>query len=124
MSINRRDFLSASLAAAAGATMALSASESAAGEPAAVQTKLSSSSTRKRNVLLIVSDDHGYDLSCCGGKVKTPVLDALIGEGVLFTDAYASVSSCSSSRATLYTGLYSHTNGMYGLAHDVHNFSL
>jgi N-sulfoglucosamine sulfohydrolase len=28
------------------------------------------------------------------------------------------------SRATLYTGLYSHTNGMYGLAHDVRNFSL
>ena len=24
----------------------------------------------------------------------------------------------------IYTGLYSHTNGMYGLAHDVHNQSL
>lgn len=124
MSITRRDFLSASLAAAAGAAMALPANVSTAGAPAAAQTKSSSSSTRKRNVLLIVSDDHGYDLSCCGSKVRTPVLDSLIGESVLFTDAYASVSSCSSSRATLYTGLYSHTNGMYGLAHDVHNFSL
>jgi arylsulfatase A-like enzyme len=56
--------------------------------------------------------------------VKTPVLDDLAANGTLFTRGYATVSSCSSSRATLYTGLYSHTNGMYGLAHDVHNFSL
>src|SRR3984957_1789313 len=77
-----------------------------------------------RNVLLIIADDQGYDMSCCGGRVKTPVLDNLAANGTLFTQGYATVSSCSSSRATLYTGLYSHTNGMYGLAHDVHNFSL
>ena len=59
-----------------------------------------------------------------GSRVRTPALDRLAGEGTLFTEGHASVSSCSSSRATLYTGLYSHTNGMYGLAHDVHNFSL
>src|SRR3984957_459355 len=77
-----------------------------------------------RNILLIIADDQGYDLSCCGGRVQTPVLDNLITHGTLFTQGYATVSSCSSSRATLYTGLYSHTNGMYGLSHDVHNFSL
>jgi N-sulfoglucosamine sulfohydrolase len=79
---------------------------------------------RARNILLIIADDQGYDLSSCGGTVKTPVLDSLAAQGTLFTQGYATVSSCSSSRATLYTGLYSHTNGMYGLAHDVHNFSL
>lgn len=79
---------------------------------------------RARNILLIIADDQGYDLSCCGGTVKTPVLDSLCAHGTLFSQGYATVSSCSSSRATLYTGLYSHTNGMYGLAHDVHNFSL
>jgi N-sulfoglucosamine sulfohydrolase len=77
-----------------------------------------------RNILLIIADDQGYDLSCCGGGVRTPVLDDLARQGTLFTQGYATVSSCSSSRSTLYTGLYSHTNGMYGLAHDVHNFSL
>jgi N-sulfoglucosamine sulfohydrolase len=82
------------------------------------------SSGLARNILLIIADDQGYDLSCCGGRVKTPVLDSLAAQGTLFTQGYATVSSCSSSRATLYTGLYSHTNGMYGLAHDVHNFSL
>jgi N-sulfoglucosamine sulfohydrolase len=78
----------------------------------------------KRNILLIIADDQGYDLSCCGGHVKTPALDDLAAQSTLFTQGYATVSSCSSSRSTLYTGLYSHTNGMYGLAHDVHNFSL
>jgi N-sulfoglucosamine sulfohydrolase len=84
----------------------------------------SDSSGPARNILLIIADDQGYDLSCCGGAVKTPVLDDLTTQGTLFTQGYATVSSCSSSRSTLFTGLYSHTNGMYGLAHDVHNFSL
>jgi N-sulfoglucosamine sulfohydrolase len=87
-------------------------------------TTRSDSSGPARNILLIIADDQGYDLSCCEGRVKTPVLDHLITQGTLFTQGYATVSSCSSSRSTLYTGLYSHTNGMYGLAHDVHNFSL
>jgi N-sulfoglucosamine sulfohydrolase len=82
------------------------------------------STSHQRNILLIIADDQGYDMSCCGGRVQTPVLDDLAAQGTLFTQGYATVSSCSSSRSTLYTGLYSHTNGMYGLAHDVHNFSL
>ena len=108
MSVNRRHFLGLSTAAVAAAGIKAAAAPS--GTP--------------RNVLLIIADDQGYDMSCVGGAVKTPVLDRLAGQGTLFTDAYATVSSCSSSRSTLFTGLYSHTNGMYGLAHDVHNFSL
>ncbi|WP_201316182.1 sulfatase [Dyella sp. EPa41] len=114
MNFTRRRFL-ASGVAAAGAMLAGGAFA------APLRTGRDGS---QRNVLLIVADDHGYDLSCVGAAVRTPALDRLASEGTLFTDAYASVSSCSSSRATLYTGLYSHTNGMYGLAHDVHNFSL
>ena len=121
MGINRREFLSAGLATV-GAMMA--PGEGAAAAPGAATKHAATPSSGMRNVLLIVGDDHGCDLSCFGVPVRTPVLDALAAEGVLFTDAYASVSSCSSSRSTLYTGLYSHSNGMYGLAHDVHNFSL
>jgi N-sulfoglucosamine sulfohydrolase len=113
--MNRRDLFSAAagLGLTAVGTM-----------DAAPRTRIDASGKRARNVLLIVADDQGYDLSCCGGRVKTPVLDNLAADGTLFVQGYATVSSCSSSRATLYTGLYSHTNGMYGLAHDVHNFSL
>lgn len=112
MSFTRRRFLTTGMAAA-GAMLA--------GDAWAATPRFQG---KGRNVLLIVADDHGYDLSCVGTAVRTPALDRLAGEGTLFTEGYASVSSCSSSRATLYTGLYSHTNGMYGLAHDVHNFSL
>jgi N-sulfoglucosamine sulfohydrolase len=115
MSLTRRDFLGV----AAGA--ALTASTQAAADPAAA---VGSHGRARRNVLLIVADDLGYDLRCCGGAIDTPALDALAQQGTLFTEGYAAVSSCSSSRATLYTGLYPHTNGMYGLSHDVHNFSL
>lgn len=75
-----------------------------------------------RNVLLIISDDQGRDLGVYGNSVlRTPVLDGLAARGTLFTNAFATVSSCSPSRSVIYSGLYSHTNGMYGLAHDVHN---
>ena len=53
--------------------------------------------------------------------LRTPNLDRLAARGTLFTNAFATVSSCSPSRSVIYTGLYSHSNGMYGLAHDVHN---
>lgn len=119
MSLTRREFLAAGIAAAGTALTTELAAAAATDKGTPVRT-----APHKRNVLLIVADDHGYDLGCCGGTVKTPTLDRLAREGSLFTDAYAAVSSCSSSRATLYTGLYAHTNGMYGLSHDVHNFSL
>ena len=112
MTLDRRRFLGLSTAtiAAAGLADKISAQAPASGRP--------------RNILLIIADDQGYDMSCVGTPVQTPVLDRLAGEGTLFTEGYATVSSCSSSRSTMFTGLYSHTNGMYGLAHDVHNFSL
>jgi N-sulfoglucosamine sulfohydrolase len=75
-----------------------------------------------RNVLLVIADDQGLDLGVYGNRVlRTPNLDQLAARGTLFTSAFATVSSCSPSRSVIYTGLYSHTNGMYGLAHDVHN---
>lgn len=78
----------------------------------------------RRNVLLIISDDQGLDLGCEGVAVQTPHLDALARRGTRFSQAYAAVSSCSPSRSVLYTGLYAHQNGMYGLAHSVHNQGL
>ena len=75
-----------------------------------------------RNVLLIIADDQGLDVAAYGDSaLQTPSLSQLFARGTLFTDAFATVSSCSPSRSVIYTGLYSHSNGMYGLAHDVHN---
>src|SRR5512135_1794856 len=81
---------------------------------------------RHRNVLLIVSDDHGIDqLGCYGNSViKTPSLDALARKGTLFTNAFAVAPSCSASRGSLLTGLYPHQNGQFGHEHSWHHFSL
>src|SRR5579885_254557 len=76
----------------------------------------------RRNVVLIIADDLGLDLGCYGNdRVQTPCLDALAKHGTRFTHAFASVSSCSPSRASLFTGLPTHASGQYGLAHAVHN---
>ena len=71
---------------------------------------------------MLFRSDQGRDLGVYGNSIlRTPVLDGLAARGTLFTNAFATVSSCSPSRSVIYSGLYSHTNGMYGLAHDVHN---
>jgi N-sulfoglucosamine sulfohydrolase len=77
------------------------------------------------NIVLIVSDDHGREaVGCYGNKVvQTPNIDALAKEGILFTNAFATVASCSPSRSVLLSGLYSHSNGMYGLQNREHHFS-
>ena len=83
-------------------------------EPAAGQ--------KPRNVVLIIADDLGLDLGCYGNRaIRTPNLDKLAKRGVRFTRAYATVSSCSPSRASILTGLYTHQNGQYGLQHPPHS---
>ncbi|MEM8665873.1 MAG: sulfatase [Planctomycetota bacterium] len=71
----------------------------------------------KVNVLLITADDLGPQLSCYGDLIaKTPNIDKLARESVRFQTAYVSQASCSPSRSTMFTGLYPHGNGHYGLA--------
>jgi len=60
------------------------------------------------NILLIISDDHGYaDRSSMGTPgVRTPTLDRLAEEGATCSDAYVTAPICSPSRAGLITGRY------------------
>jgi N-sulfoglucosamine sulfohydrolase len=90
---------------------------------AAADSDVKASSNKKlHNVLLIIADDQGLDMGAYGNtKIRTPDLDKLAAEGTLFTNGFATVSSCSPSRSVIYSGLYSHSNGMYGLAHAMHN---
>jgi N-sulfoglucosamine sulfohydrolase len=78
---------------------------------------------RPRNVVLLIADDLGMQVGCYDdARARTPHIDGLARSGTRFTHAFATVSSCSPSRASLYSGLYTHTSGQYGLAHGVHNF--
>ncbi|MGQ9505428.1 MAG: sulfatase-like hydrolase/transferase [Thermogutta sp.] len=60
------------------------------------------------NILFLLADDLGWgDLSCYGNrKFRTPNLDRLAREGVLFTQYYQAGSVCSPTRAALMTGRY------------------
>ncbi|MBO9100297.1 MULTISPECIES: alkaline phosphatase family protein [unclassified Rhizobium] len=64
--------------------------------------------SERPNVLLITADQwRGDCLSAVGHPaVRTPNIDALAAEGVLFKRHFAGTAPCSPARATLYTGLY------------------
>ena len=69
------------------------------------------------NILLIVSEDNGPELGCYGDRfARTPHLDRLADEGILFSRAYVPQAGCSQSRASFLTGLYPHQHGQIGLA--------
>jgi arylsulfatase A-like enzyme len=63
---------------------------------------------RRPNILLVTADQwRGDSLGVVGHPcVRTPTLDALAGEAVVFTNHFAPCAPCSPARASLYTGLY------------------
>ncbi len=69
--------------------------------------------TSRPNLLFLLADDLGYgDLSAFnGGLSDTPTLDALVQEGVCFTQQYCASPVCNPSRACLLTGRYPHRTG-------------
>ena len=79
-------------------------------------TLLASTASARLNVLLVTADDLGLQLSSYGETlIRTPRLDALAASGVQFDIAYVAQASCSPSRSAIFTGLYPHSNGQYGL---------
>ena len=67
--------------------------------------------TNRPNVVLIIADDLAWDDSGTYGnpKVGTPNLDRLAREGMKFTRAFVTISSCSPSRSSMITGRYPHS---------------
>ena len=63
---------------------------------------------RRPNVIVIVSDDLGYnDLSCQGSPdIPTPHIDAIAKAGARFTNAYVTGPLCGPSRAGIMSGRY------------------
>ncbi len=69
----------------------------------------------KPNVILIISDDHGFpDYGFMGHKtVRTPNLDRIASQSVLYTRGYV-MPVCSPSLACLLTGKLPHAHGITG----------
>ncbi len=69
------------------------------------------------NFLLIFTDDHGYgDVSTYhASDARTPHIDSLAADGMLFTAMRANCTVCSPSRAALLTGRYADRVGVPGV---------
>ena len=67
------------------------------------------------NMIFFLSDDQDvYDLGCYGNeKVKTPAVDRLAKEGMLFENAFTGQAICAPSRSQLLTGKYPLKNGCF-----------
>ena len=72
-----------------------------------------SAAPSRPNVVLIFTDDQGYgDVGAYGSpNIKTPNIDQLAAEGILFTSFYSAIR-CGPSRAALMTGSYPARNSM------------
>lgn len=77
-----------------------------------------SSHKQAPNIIVIMVDDMGFsDIGSYGSEIPTPNLDALANSGIKFTQFY-NTARCSTTRASLLTGVYPHKAGMGYLANN------
>ena len=98
--VNRREFLRTSVCCSAALVSPLFAA---------------SSSRRRANIVLIMTDNHGaWTVGCYGNPdIKTPYIDRLAKQGLRFTEAFSSNAVCSPTRATYLTGLIPSQHGVH-----------
>ncbi len=67
------------------------------------------------NILFICTDQQRFDALGCYGNahIQTPAIDGLAREGVLFERCYVQSPVCAPSRASLLTGRYVHSHGLW-----------
>ncbi len=70
---------------------------------------------QRTNLVVIMTDNQGpWTLGCYGNSdVRTPNIDRLANEGMLFQRAFASNAVCSPTRATFLTGLLPSQHGVH-----------
>ena len=70
---------------------------------------------KKPNIIFVIPDQQRFDTIAAGGfpYMKTPNLDRMVREGTYFRQTYVTSPSCAPSRASLFTGVYPHTNGVF-----------
>lgn len=70
------------------------------------------------NIIIILSDDHARrTISAYDDEIiRTPNIDRLADEGIVFTNAFVANSICGPARASILTGKHSHIHGVTGNA--------
>ena len=79
--------------------------------------------SQRPNIIFIMSDDHAAHAMSCyqerNGRPainRTPNLDRIANEGMLFDSCFCTNSICTPSRAAILAGTYNHVNGVTTLA--------
>jgi len=69
----------------------------------------------KQNVLFIAIDDLNDWIGCLSGhpQARTPNIDRLAKQGILFTNAHCAVPICGPSRAAIFTGKHPWNTGIF-----------
>jgi arylsulfatase A-like enzyme len=108
---SRRVFLKAGV----GALGAITLSQS----PSVSMTANLGHPQHRPNFVFFLSEGMRWDeLSCMGNPIiRTPHMDRLAREGMTFRNAFVVNALCAPSRASIYTGLYSHTTGVVDNVH-------
>ena len=67
------------------------------------------------NIVLIITDQQRLDTIAANGyeHMITPNIDKLVKRGAVFENMYVTAPSCAPSRASLFSGTYPHTNGVF-----------
>lgn len=73
------------------------------------------STSKRPNILFILSDDQGpWAMGCAGnGEIRTPNLDRLAAQGIRFENFFCTSPVCSPSRASLLTGRIPSQHGVH-----------
>ena len=100
--MNRRDFMKSAGSASVAATVEPKMRGAAGEEP--------------RQVVILLGESVRRDMLNCyrNTGLKTPNLDRLAAEGMRFDRAYNCQPVCAPARSSIWTGLYPHTNGVWG----------
>jgi uncharacterized sulfatase len=114
--MNRRQFVKGAGAAAGIAsvtTRTVSGANKTAGQ---VQRRSSKSQTERKQVVVLCGESVRFDMLNCNRDtgLKTPYLDRLAATGTRYTRAYNCQQVCAPARSALWTGVYPHTNGVWG----------
>ncbi len=76
---------------------------------------LMAAESERPNVVVIMTDNHGaWSLGCYGNPdIRTPNIDSMARQGLLFTQCHSSNAVCSPTRATFLTGLLPSQHGVH-----------
>ena len=70
---------------------------------------------KQPNIVFIITDQQRLDTIAAHGHphMITPHIDKLVTNGATFENMYVTAPVCSPSRASLFSGTYPHTNGVF-----------